>query len=73
MKRLRDILSNNKPERKNFIRKNGPLEKIMRLKYSFKQLMDEVKQFSEFYSTEIMNYYSKEYEQQIIEKFLKDG
>jgi len=73
MKRLRDILSNNKPERKNFIRKNGPLEKIMKLKYSFKQLMDEVKQFSEFYSTEIMNYYSKEYEQQIIEKFLKDG
>lgn len=73
MKRLKDILSANKPERKDFIKKGGPLEKIMTLKGTYKRLVDEVKQFGEFYSNEIMNYYSKEYENQIIEKFLKEG
>mgnify|MGYP000855146006 CR=1 FL=1 len=72
IRRQKEILNDNKKERKEFI-KDKTLKKIIELKKYYKSIKDELLQFNEFYSQEIINYFSEDYEQQIKEKYLSSN
>jgi len=72
IRRQKEILNENKKERKEFI-KDKTLKKIIDLKKYYKSIKDELMQFNEFYSQEIINYFSEDYEQQIKEKYLSSN
>jgi hypothetical protein len=48
------------------------MKKLIKIKSTYKSLEEELKSFSDFYSQEIMNYYSDEYEQKIREQVINN-
>lgn len=72
IRRQKDILMDSKKDRKEFI-KDKTLKKIIELKKYYKSIKEELLQFNEFYSQEIVNYFSEDYEQFLKEKYKFDS
>ena len=71
VKRIHDLLGDFKSYKRKLI-ENKTLRKLIKLKSTYKSLEEELKSFSDFYSQEIMNYYSDEYEQKIREQVINN-
>ena len=71
VKRIHDLLVDFKSYKRKLI-ENKTLKKLIKLKSTYKSLEEELKSFSDFYSQEIMNYYSDEYEQKIREQVINN-
>jgi hypothetical protein len=71
VKRIHDLLADFKSYKRKLI-ENKTLKKLIKLKSTYKSLEEELKSFSDFYSQEIMNYYSDEYEQKIREQVINN-
>ena len=71
VKRIHDLLGDFKSYKRKLI-ENKTLKKLIKLKSTYKSLEEELKSFSDFYSQEIMNYYSDEYEQKIREQVINN-
>jgi hypothetical protein len=71
VRRIHDLLSEFKSYKRKLI-ENKTLKKLIKLKSTYKSLEEELKAFSDFYSQEIMNYYSDEYEQKIREQIINN-
>ena len=69
VRRIHDLLAEYKSYKRTLI-ENKTLKKLIKLKSKYKSLEDDLKTFSDFYSQEIMNYYSDEYEQKIREQVI---
>ena len=69
VRRIHEILTEFHAYKKKLI-EDKTLKKLIKLKSSYKSLEDELKTFYDLYSSDIMNYYSDEYEQKIKEQVL---
>ena len=69
VKRIHALLGEFKAYRRNLI-ENKTLKKLIKLKSKYKTLEDDLKSFTDYYSQEIMNFYSDEYEQKIREQVI---
>jgi hypothetical protein len=71
IRKQKDLLNGNvnKSEKKNFLQ-FGALEKILKLKKQFPKLENEIPEFENIYSPEIVNFYNEEYAQKLKEQFL---
>ena len=69
VRRIHGLLGEYKSYKRTLI-ENKTLKKLIKLKSTYKTLEDDLKAFSDYYSQEIMNYYSDEYEQKIKEQVI---
>jgi hypothetical protein len=69
VRRIHGLLGEYKSYKRTLI-ENKTLKKLIKLKSTYKSLEDDLKSFSDYYSQEIMNYYSDEYEQKIREQVI---
>jgi hypothetical protein len=69
VRRIHGLLGEYKSYKRTLI-ENKTLKKLIKLKSTYKSLEDDLKAFSDYYSQEIMNYYSDEYEQKIREQVI---
>jgi hypothetical protein len=67
IRKQREILAEHRELRKDFFKKKT-LKKIIDLKKTYEGIKSEYEQFGEFYSRDMLNFFSDEYEQFIIEK-----
>lgn len=71
IRKQKDLLNGsvNKTEKKNFLQ-CGALEKILKLKKQYPKLENEIPEFENIFSPEIVNFYNEEYAQKLKEQFL---
>jgi hypothetical protein len=67
IRKQREILAEHKDLRKEFFKKKT-LKKIIDLKKTYEGIKSEYDQFGEFYSRDMLNFFSEDYEQYLIEK-----
>jgi hypothetical protein len=67
VRKIRDLLNDNKIYKRDFF-KNKSLKKIIDLKKTYKSIKDELVAFNEFYPPEIINFFSEDYEKELLRR-----